>query len=57
MVLERSDMQSRQNMFELHSIPTWFCQENARKGTTVLPDVLGEAPACCNTNISDRKAY
>ena len=50
-------MKGHQNMFELYSIPTRFCQENAYQCTTVMRDVLGKAPACCNANISDRKAY
>jgi hypothetical protein len=55
-VLERSNMQSHQNMFELHSIPTRFCQENACQCAAVLLNVLGKAPACCNANINNREA-
>ena len=55
-VLERSNMQSHQDMFELHSVPTRFCQENACQCAAVLLPVLGKAPACGSSNINDRKA-
>jgi len=56
MVLKRSNVKSYENVFKLHSILTRFRQENACQCTTVLRDILGKAPACCNANVSDRKA-